>query len=62
MEPSKSVKCIETGEVFENVSKAKEWLANKNIIISKNNAAIKNVCKGKQEKAHGYHWEFVGER
>ena len=53
----KKVVCIETGCVFDSLSEASE----KTFGNLKNVTNISNVCKGKREKAGGYHWKFFGE-
>lgn len=47
---SKSVRCVETGEVFSSVSKAQKACGNKNVHA---------VLKGLAITAGGYHWEYV---
>lgn len=57
---SKPVKCIETGQNFGSARQAANWLSENKITYSYSAAAtIKMVCKGKKEKAYGYHWKFV---
>ena len=55
----KKVKCIETGQFFENARKASEWVAfvKENYYCSSDQ--IKQCCRGKQKTSYGYHWEFV---
>ena len=46
---AKKVICVETGQVFDTIKEAKEWLGKGNI----------NDClRGKQKVAGGYHWEY----
>lgn len=60
---SKSIRCIESGEIFKNANRVKTWLLKNNITKSKNaDAVIKSVCKGQRLSAYGYHWEFVEEK
>ena len=49
---SKPVRCLETGIVYESVSKAAE-------IFGVSDSAIGNAAKGRNETSCGYHWEFV---
>lgn len=48
---AKKVRCVETGEVFDTIKDAQEWLGIK--------TGICECCKGKLEKAGGYHWRYV---
>ena len=50
----KSVKCIETGKVYESAHKAYEE-------TGVSNRAIANVCNpnNARKTAGGYHWEYV---
>lgn len=48
----KKVKCIETGEVFESITKAAR---EKQLLKSK----ICLVCNGKRTTTGGLHWQFV---
>lgn len=48
----KKVKCIETGEVFDNMKKAAEKYNITKVCIS-------NCCKGKQKTAAGYKWRLL---
>ena len=52
------IKCIETGQIFENINMAKKWLQ-KNVGID--GGQIKNCCAGQRESTGGYHWSFVKE-
>ncbi len=57
---AKPVRCIETGEVFPSAKKAADWLYNIKLTSSYSaDVQIKDACKGKKQKAYGYHWEFV---
>ena len=59
-QPSKPIKCIETGEIFKNARHASNHIKNLGLSDSRSiDAAIKRVCKGQRESAFGYHWEFV---
>lgn len=49
----KSVKCIETGEVFNSVIEAALS------INKKDTSHICEVCKGKRKTAYGFHWEYA---
>ena len=49
---SKPVRCVETGIVYESVSKAAE-------IFGVSDSAIGHAVTGRREKSCGYHWEFV---
>jgi len=49
---SKSVRCIETGEIFKSTIEAAKSLGKKG-------SHIYDVCNGKREKALGYHWEWI---
>ena len=55
----RNVKCVETGQIFENARKASEWVAfvKENYYCSSDQ--IKQCCRGKQKTSYGYHWEFV---
>lgn len=62
IEPSKTVKCIETGEVFKSATYAKKWLITTGITDScLADVVVKSACKGRRKLAFGYHWEFVKE-
>ena len=50
----KSVRCIETGEIFESIGMA----ARKYKTITSN---ISSVCRGVNKTASGKHWEFVND-
>lgn len=56
---SKKVRCIETGQIFENAKAASKWAAfvRENFYCSYD--LIKQCCRGKQKTSYGYHWEFV---
>lgn len=59
--PSKKVRCIETGKVFESAREAARWAA---FVRERNYCEmdlIKQCCRGKQKTSYGYHWEFVNE-
>ena len=59
--PSKRVRCIETGQIFKNASKAADWLEFIQETNYRNSDLIKQCCRGKQKTSYGYHWEFVNE-
>ena len=46
----KKVLCVETGEIFESVKKASEW-------IKRSDMSIFQCFKGVSKKAGGYHWK-----
>lgn len=48
---SKPVRCIETGVVYESVTKAAK-------VFGVSDSAIGNAANGKREKSCGCHWEF----
>ena len=48
----KSVRCIETGVVYESINEAIKQIGIK---------GVSNACRGKKKTAGGYHWEFVGD-
>lgn len=50
----KPVRCIETGEIYRSTREAQR-------ITGVWQTTIVRVCKGKQELAGGYHWEYVEE-
>ena len=52
---SKSVLCIETGEIYDSIKSASEKTN-----ISYN--GISDCCRGKHKTAGGYHWEFADDR
>ena len=47
----KPVRCVETGVVYESISKAAE-------VFGVCDSAIGNAVNGRREKSCGYHWEF----
>lgn len=49
----RKVMCLETKQIFDSISKAKEWAG-----IS-NSSLITNCCKGRVKTAGGYHWQYV---
>ena len=59
-QPAKAVKCIETGEIFNSSREAVKWI-NQQGKVSHYSAGsrISRVCRGKDDSAFGYHWEFV---
>ena len=52
----RKVKCVETGEIFENASKAKEKMFPDLVDAAR---YIRNCCKGKRKDYKNYHWEFA---
>lgn len=50
----KSVRCIDTGDVFPSLYHASEWV--RGIF---NRSQISAVCNGHRKTAYGYRWEFV---
>lgn len=48
----KPVRCVETGIVYHSIMEAERQTDIKNTLISK-------CCKGYQNTAGGYHWEYV---
>lgn len=59
--PSKKVRCIETGQIFENAGIAAKWVAFAREESYCNLDLIKQCCRGKQKTSYGYHWEWVNE-
>lgn len=59
--PCKKVRCIETGQVFENAGVAAKWAAFATERNYCNLDLIKQCCRGKQKTSYGYHWEWVNE-
>lgn len=51
---ARSVKCVETGEIYSSATEA-------GTILGKNGASIGRVCRGERKTAYGYKWEFVDE-
>ena len=49
---SKPVLCVETGVVYESLASASES-------VNCGKGAISACCRGKQELAGGFHWQFV---
>lgn len=50
--PPVSVKCVESNEIFKSISSA-----SKKYGLSK--SSIVNCCKGKQQTAGGFHWQYT---
>ena len=50
--------CIETGQVFENINLAKQWLKE---TVGIDGGQIKNCCAGRRETTGGYHWSYLKE-
>lgn len=59
--PSKKVRCIETGQIFENAGIAAKWVAFAREESYCNLDFIKQCSRGKQKTSYGYHWEWVNE-
>lgn len=59
--PSKKVRCVETGQIFENAGVAAKWAAYVRERSFCQQDLIKQCCRGKQKTSYGYHWEFVNE-
>ena len=59
----KKIRCIETGQIFENAKMASRWVSyvKENFYNRCNSDLIKQCCRGKQKTSYGYHWEFVKE-
>ena len=54
----KNVRCIETGQIFENARKAAEWVAYVRERGYCHTDLIKRACR-KKGTCFGYHWEFT---
>lgn len=52
------VLCVETGQLFENINQAKQWLQE---TVGIEGGQIKNCCAGKRETTGGYHWQYYKE-
>ncbi|MCD8024710.1 MAG: hypothetical protein LUE64_04175 [Candidatus Gastranaerophilales bacterium] len=59
--PSKKIRCIETGVVFQSAREAACWTEFAREMYYCNQDLIKQCCRGKQKTSYGYHWEFVNE-
>lgn len=57
----KKVRCIETGQIFENAKVAAKWAAFARERSYCESDLIKQCCRGKQKTSYGYHWEWVNE-
>ena len=58
------VKCVETGEIFDNSCVAAHWIIDVGLSESKPkdiSKYIRGVCKGTLKTIYGYHWEFYYE-
>ena len=53
----RKVKCIETGEIFESLTKA-----GISIKINNSRQGIGRACKGELKRAFGYHWQYYTEQ
>lgn len=51
---SKKVRCLETGEIFQSIKAAAEF-------YHIHGTSIIYVCKGKQHRAGGLHWEYLND-
>lgn len=58
-EQSKKVRCLETGQIFENARAASHWVAFVRENYYCNLDLIRRCCRGCQKTAYGYRWEFV---
>ena len=54
---NKKVLCVETGQVFNSIREACDWLGIKQNCTGN----ISLCCKGKRGKAYGYSWRYVEE-
>lgn len=50
------VLCVETGQIFDNIKLAEEWLE---ATVGIQGKQIKNCCAGARETTGGYHWQYV---
>ena len=50
------VLCVETGQIFDNIKLATEWLE---ATVGIKGGQIKNCCAGFRETTGGYHWQYV---
>ena len=50
------VLCVETGQIFENIKAAAEWLET---TVGIQGGQIKNCCAGARETTGGYHWQYI---
>lgn len=57
---ARKVKCIETGQIFTCIKYAVQWVK-ENTDTSTCGTNISKCCKGKREKAGGFHWTYVTE-
>lgn len=59
--PGKSVRCIETNQVFRSATQAANWLLKEGKISSQKYGRnkIPEVCRGQRKTVGGYHWEYV---
>lgn len=53
------VKCIESGQIFNNIDEAKKWLKK---IAGIDGGQIKNCCAGARETTGGYHWCYIKDK
>lgn len=60
---SKTVKCIETGEIFPSATRAAKWLVSNGKVKSENSAKnrIPKICRKEKncKTCGGYHWEYI---
>lgn len=49
--------CVETGQRFESLKAAGEWLAT--FSSFKSHLKIGSVCRGERQKAYGYRWRYA---
>ncbi len=60
---AKTIKCVETGIVFERSKDVVSWLMKKGLTsYYRADIAVKQVCNGNKKIAYGYHWEYVDEK
>lgn len=50
----KKIQCIETGQIFDCIADASEYITN-----DRKKTSIGNCCKGKTKTAYGYHWKYI---
>lgn len=57
----KSVRCIETNQIFHSSNAASNWLVENGKIKSQKYGRnkIPEVCRGQRKTVGGYHWEYV---
>jgi group I intron endonuclease len=55
---ARPVRCIETGEIFDCLRYAEDWLKGTGRTKA-DSGAITKACKGKLKSAYGFRWEYV---